>query len=258
LSLRLTPAVVLAMLLARPALALDLEVDVGLHAHALREYGANGDTLVRERGTSPRLAATALQPLGETWSARAMIAGWAGRAAYDGRTQGGLPVASRTDTQSTTVEGALHWRPPAVARLGVEAGLQVERFRRRLNGVDGFGGLDERLTQPRWLLGVDWRTKAWSVRACALWGDRAPLEVRFDDGLYDPVRLRSGRARGWMLQATRSIGRGWRVAASLESLAVARSGEASLTRGGSVVGVVAQPRWRRDRIGIAIERAFDD
>jgi hypothetical protein len=246
------------MAIAPTAPALELQVGAGLQWQALREQGVAGQTLVREQGLSPQFRAAAVQPLADAWVARAALAGSAGRARYDGRTQGGAPIGSGTDMQSATFETALQWRPAAASGAGLEAGLQVERFRRRLNGVDTYGGLDERLTQPRWLLGASWRGDAWSLRAAALWGDRAPLEVRFDDGLYDRAHLRSGRAAGWAIDAARALGRGWRVVVGAESLAVGRSLEATLARGGVVAGTVAQPRWRRERILLMLERVLGD
>ncbi|HJW11016.1 MAG TPA: hypothetical protein VJ598_04480, partial [Albitalea sp.] len=122
-----------------------------------------------------------------------------------------------------------------------------------INGSGIYSGLDERLTQPRWRLGGGWSAAGATLRAAVLWGDRAPLTVRFDQGLYDTAHLRSGRAVGLVLDASWALTGGWRAGASIETLAVGRSADAPLTRGGSVVGSVAQPRWQRDRVALTLQ-----
>jgi hypothetical protein len=70
--------------------------------------------------------------------------------------------------------------------------------------------------------------------------------------------LRSGHAVGASVQAWHAIDARWRLRLGIETLALGRSREAPLLRDGVVVGSVTQPRWRRERIGLALERVFGD
>lgn len=239
-----------------PAQAIDVAVDAGVASHRLRERSAAGSTLVRETGLAPGLRARLAQPLGGAWIAQGALAAWATDADYDGRTQSGVPVTSRTGTTSLTAEAGLAWRPLDAA-WRIEGALQVEHFRRRIEGAAGAAGLDERLTQPRVVLRAGWDGAAWMLRGGAIWGPRAPLSVRFDERLFDPVTLRSGRARGLVLEASYALAAPWRIGIDAEALDVGRSLDAALTRGASVVGGVAQPRWRRDHLALVLQRRLD-
>jgi hypothetical protein len=244
---------------AAPVWALDAGLDAGLQWHELRERDAAGRTLVREQGWAPRLGVALSQRWADAWTLRGGLSGWSSRATYDGRSQGGVPIGSHTDTRAATLDAALLWQPIASSTAQLEAGWQIEQFRRRIRGAGGYSGLDERLTQPRWSLGASWRSGGEAtIRAALLWGDRAPLSVRFDDDLYDTAHLRSGRATGVALDAAWPLTRQWRIAASAEALSISRSLDAPLTRGGAVVGTVSQPSWRRERVAVLLQRSFAD
>jgi len=247
------------MAAACAAPALELQPEAGLQWHELREGDASGRTLVREQGWSPRLGLALSQRWIDAWTVRAAVTTWGGRADYDGQAQGGTPIGSRTDTQALLLEAGLQWQPVASSTTHLDAGWQVEQFRRRIVGVGGYSGLDERLTQPRIWLGAGWDSaQGTTVRAALLWGDRAPLAVRFDGGLYDEARLRSGRAAGVAVDASWALTRHWRLGASAEAMRLGRSLDAPLTRGGALVGSVAQPSWRRDRVALLLQRTFAD
>ncbi|HEX6017835.1 MAG TPA: hypothetical protein VFZ28_07030 [Burkholderiaceae bacterium] len=239
-----------------PAHAIDTAVDASVATYRLRELARDGSTLVRESGVAPGLRLRLEQTLAGAWAAHAALGGWATRADYAGRTQSGTPATSHTDAQALVVEAGLAWRPTDGA-WRIDGALQVERFRRHIVGTAGAAGLDERLTQPRLLLGAGWSDPVWSLDAGLVWGPRAPLDVRFDEGLFDPVTLRSGRARGATLQARHALAARWRIGVDAEWLDVERSLDAALTRGGIVVGTVAQPHWRRERIALVLQRALD-
>jgi len=252
-------AVIALMAAARPALALELQPDVGVQWHELRERDAGGRELVREQGWSPRVGLALSQQWSNTWTLRAAGTASSGRAAYDGRTQSGTPIGSRTDTQSVAIEAGLQWQPVASSTARLEAGWQIERFRRHIESAGGYSGLDERLTQPRWSFGASWSTAHDTrLRAVLLWGDRAPLSVRFDGGLYDESRLSSGRATGVAVDASWALMRHWRIGASAETIRIGRSLDAPLTLDGATVGSVAQPSWRRDRVSLLLQREFAD
>jgi len=243
-----------AAALALPAAAFESALEFGVQSHRLREKSASGATLVTERGVAPLLAARLAHPLASDWSLRAAVSGWATRARYDGQTQGGSAVESRTDSEALVLEGAL--RRSLAPNAWIEGGVQVERFRRHIIGAGGASGLDERLTQPRWLLAAGWSDSTWSVALGARSGDRSRLDVRFDDGVFDRVRLASGRARGWSLQAGRAVGGDWSIAAGLDVLSIGASSTEPLVRGARVAGTVTQPRWRCQSVSVGVQRVW--
>lgn len=235
--------------------ALDASIDVGVHAHRLREHGADGTTLVRERGIGPRGELRLTYPLTDGVAMRASFGGWAAQADYDGRTQGGMPIASRTGTTSLVLQAALAWQPAGTG-FGLTAGMQVERLRRRIRGTGGYGGLDETLLQPRWLLGAGWRTAETTLAAGVTWGPRASLSVRFENELFDPASIRSGRSTGFTLEASRRLGQAWRVVAQADVLRVGAGPPSPLQRDGGTVGTVNQPGWRREQVSVLVERSL--
>lgn len=242
--------------MAFPARAIEVAVDASVASHRLREVNAAGSTLVSETGVAPGLRLRLGQQLDRVSSAHAALGFWGTNADYDGRTQSGIPVASRTRSSSLAADAGLAWWPIGRA-WRLDGALQIEHFRRRIVGAAGAAGLDERLTQPRLVLRAGWDDEGWSLRAGPLWGPRARLTVRFDDRLFDPAALRSGRARGVVLQASHTLGAAWRIGLDAEVLDLGRSLDAPLTLAGTVVGSLSQPRWRRERVALTLQRRVD-
>ena len=246
---------VAALAISPSASAFDASVDVGVHAHRLREFSADGATLVREQGVAPRGELRLNHPLTDSVAMRASLGGWATRADYKGHTQGGVSIESRTDTASLTLEASLAWQP-ADTGLVLEAGMQVERLRRQIRGAGDNSGLDETLVQPRWLLRAGWRAAETTLTAGVLWGPRASLSVRFENQLFDPARTRSGHSAGLMFEVSRRLGRFWRIGSQIDMLKVGSSLSSPLRRGGETVGTLSQPRWRRDQMTVILERSL--
>ena len=247
--------VVATLAASPPVQALDASVDFGVQAYRLREFSADGARLVREWGTAPRVDLRVDHPLTQGLAIYAQVGGWATRADYSGQSQGGVPVASHTDTTSLTLQTSLGWRPTDTG-FDVEVGMEVERLRRRIRGTADYGGLDERLLQPRWLLRGGWRSPKTTLIAGAVWGPRSALEVRFDNQLFDTAKTRSGRSAGLTFQAWRALGPAWRIGAKLDVLEVGSGLSSPLRRGGQTVGTVTQPRWRREQMAVVLERSL--
>jgi hypothetical protein len=240
-----------ALMAAGPALAGQVSVEPQVQAHRLQEFRADGSTLVTERGASPGLRVAWSHRRDDGWGLRLAAGGWAGTADYDGRTQSGVRATSETRTSSATVEASALWAASPAWTL--EGGVQWEAFRRRIVGIQGSSGLDERLRQPRLRLGVAWATGPWSVQVAALHGEPAPLEVRFDSGVFDPAQLRSGRARGASVELGRELAPAWRLAAGAEWLSVDAGAAGVLQSDGRPVGTVMLPKWQRERLWLALQ-----
>ncbi|UUX96745.1 hypothetical protein [Aquabacterium sp. J223] len=234
--------------------AADWRLEAGLQAHTLEETSPSGARLVRESGVAPVLGVALHHRLAEHWALAGRLSGWHSRADYDGRTQAGQPVASRTATGALGLESRLVWQPAA---WRAEAGVQWEVFDRRIQGTAGALGLDERLQQGRLDLGAGWQRGPWDGVLRLTWGDRGRLRVRFDGAAFDDAHLRSGTARGVGLELSRRLAPGWRARLSLERLDVGASQAAALARAGLPFGSVAQPTWRRERAVLTLERRFD-
>jgi hypothetical protein len=227
-------------------------VEPGLQWLQLAETDADGRRLVQEQGLLAGLRAELRGRLGADgpgWRADLALA--AGPLDYDGRTQVGSTLATRTPTTLATAALGLAW--PLAGGWSGEGGVEVEAFRRRIEGVGAVAGLDERLVQPRLRLGLAWDGGPWTARASLLAAERAPLAVRFDAGAFDRVTLRSGRATGLAVEAARELAPGWRLAAGLEHIDVGRGLARRLRSDGQPVGEVRQPAWQRQRLWLAAE-----
>jgi hypothetical protein len=244
----------LPALVAGSAVAAAWRLEAGLQAHTLEETSASGARLVREHGFAPVLGVALHHRLAEPWSVTGRLSGWHGHADYDGRTQAGQPVASRTHTGSLAAQGRLVGQPAA---WRVEAGVHWEAFDRRIQGSAGALGLDEQLQQARLDLGAGWQHGPWDGLLRLTWGERGRLRVRFGGAAFDEAHLRSGTAHGIGLELSRTLAPGWNARLSLERLDVRASASAALTRAGLPAGSATQPAWRRDRAMLTLKRRFD-
>ena len=187
-----------------PAGDWDITGSAFLTHRRLAERAATGATLLTEKGPMAQVLLQGQRPLpsGGALGLRGQYA--AGDLQYDGQTQAGVPLATRT----RHFEGGLDlmWRPqPAFAwgEAWLSAGLLA--IRRVIRGRATVGGLDELSTAL--MLGVRWRSPgfapapAWTAH---LEGEaRVSAWHRLDVdyyGLLDASRLRGARKRQLVLR----------------------------------------------------------
>lgn len=245
--------------LTGPAIAspVAIALESGLRLHGLRERAADGGVLVRESAIVPVLAlrmATTSDGDDRRWASWAALQAWGGDARYDGRSQAGTPVDSRTGTVAARLE--LGVERPVGAALRLQAGLHAERLARRIRSAGIHTGLDERTTQLQAFAGLRWTGPGAEAWLQAARGPGGPLSVRFDGGLADDARLHTGATVGWSLGASRSWKRDWRLSAEVGRQTIRASDAALLTAAGRPIGTVTQPRWEIDRLQLGIGRSF--
>ncbi|WBY00261.1 hypothetical protein PE066_12315 [Ramlibacter tataouinensis] len=209
LNARIRPAALLLLLAAAPlaqadAPAPDLTGSVGLMHRRLTERNALGGKLLTETGPMLQVQLEATRPLpdGAALAARAHLA--AGDIDYDGRTQGGVPLATTTRQYEGGVD--VLWRPHEPAAWG-EAWLSLGWLanRRLIRGTPIAGGLDELSSAT--LAGVRWRSPAFTPAAG--WTSRVEVEARTSlshqlrvdyYGLLDRSRFEGARKQLWTLR----------------------------------------------------------
>lgn len=206
-----------------------------------------------------RLALDGELPLAHGGALRAGMGLAGGELAYDGRTQGGTPLA--TESRHTDADLVFAWRPWAASRWGEGwLVLRALRQRRDIASTRAASGLVETSTLwlpgLRWSHGLDAAGWRWQPSAELRVSARHRLDVDFH-GLYDDAGLRGGRRRelvlGLQVSARASP---WRFGFAWTHANQSASDPATLRRGGVAVGSVRQPRIAIDDVELKAQRAF--
>ncbi|MCA0239677.1 MAG: hypothetical protein LCI02_02370 [Proteobacteria bacterium] len=266
---------------ALPAAACTLQwaADAGPLASRWHETGAQGETLVRERG-SLQAAALALQGQDCAWRWAgpwsATLSAARGGRDYDGQTSSGQALQTRSDLQHTGLVlqalpwGDEHWR------LG--ARLRWQRVARDIRSTAAAAGYPERFdTAQAALVGrlsgsldgsLD-RSSAtapapplqaaqWELQLALGGGPGGRLRLQLP-GL-DPATLRLGSSRLLQFEARLHgpLAPAWRWQLALQagSERAAAGPLQALTRNGQIVGAAQQPATRQSVLGIAIGLAW--
>jgi hypothetical protein len=246
---------------AQAQAASDLQWGVSASAvhRRLEERADTGARLVRESGPMLRLALDGQLRLGTGGAVRA-DAGIAGaRLDYDGQTQGGAPITTRTRHREFDIGVA--WRPLPPSGWGDGwLVLRALQQRRTIAGTALAGGLDE--TSTYWMPGVRWS----HAFEAAGWRWQPSAELRFSAhhdldidyrGVFDPSDLKGGRRRDVVLGLEVSASHSpWQWGVEWAHTRQSASPQQALFRGGAAVGNVRQPRIRIDDLSVRVRRAF--
>lgn len=225
----------------------------------LEERADDGSRLVEETGPLLRLAIDGQMPLrgGGALEAKAALTG--GELDYDGRTQAGAPLATRS--RHRDVLFGVGWRPlPAAAWGEGWLVLQVLQQQRDIASTATVTGLRE--TSLLVLPGVRWShgfaAGGWRLQPSVELRASVHHQVDIDfHGVFDEADIRGGRR--WeaelALQASApdspwSWGLAWTHARQSAS---ARQG---ISSGGVAAGTVVHPRIRIDDVALRVRRAF--
>lgn len=258
-------AAALATLLVVPAAgAADLRVAAVSARYDARETTSGGTVLNRENGRLDGAAVALAAPLfGLGWEATASRRG--GTVAYDGFTQIGIPLATRTRLRiervglSATAPARLNLGP---AQVGATAGIELERIGRAI-GATGFSlPVTELLRSTRLVLGVDARLPLGrgvelGLEARALEPFEQRLKVvtfgELDDFTLAP-RRRTGGTLALTLEA--ALAPGWRLQAAYraERLRFGSAPAVTITQGGQFAGFSSYPgsHQRLDTLQIGV------
>ena len=226
----------------------------------LVERDASGARLLRESGPVIGLRLGA-RP---AWAAPARLEFSAslaqGQLDYDGRTQAGAPLGTRS--RHGEGELGLRWRPAQPFAWGEPSlSLDVSRLQRRIAATPVTGALTE--TSTVWLPGVAWTSPSWAVTPGvalnfeARW--RASAHHRLDvdyGGVFDRSALRGGRRDEFTVRATAALPSGWALALEGHQVRQAPSASVELLRGGALAGTVRQPRISIGDVGLKLSREF--
>lgn len=213
-----------------------------------REYADDGSRLVRESGALPGLAAGIVATSGP-WRLMVDAAWHAGTVDYRGRTQGGAPLATVTDTRIAEAGlRALHYFD-GERRFGLGPGIGYRRWYRGIRGVGSVSGLDERYSN--WLASLDAtavlaRSAQWSLgvdlRLTRTLGSEVAVSF---GGRFDDQTLGLGERWGWRLAVPALVRTGRssaiRIEPWFERWGFDRSDTEPLLRAGRPVGTVFQP-----------------
>jgi hypothetical protein len=246
---------------AQPAFAQwQFSVGAGARLASMQEFAVNGSQLVKERGWLPGLE------LGATYSAGPWHVGINGETyrndiAYDGQLQNGVAFSTTTDTAQDRLTIEIGRRLNDSASL--LGGIELDRWKRRINGSGAILGLDERYKSTRLLLGAESSVlkTAWfamSARALLVRSRPEHLDVAFGNQLFDDAALTTQAATGYRLAADfiPVSAPSMRVNLGFETLRIGRSGDTVLTRNGVVAGTVAQPEHRRNAFTLRVRYQF--
>ena len=222
------------------------------------EYDTSGGRLVREDGWLPGVALDANYRSGKlNWLAGADW--YHGNIDYTGRTQGGVAASSKTATGLASGHiGAAYALPDDYS---VQATVELDRWKRDIQGTAGAAGLQETYRSTRLVAGG---AKAWhpavgriTVDAAAVVAAPERLHVGFS-GVLDPVSFETHRSYGARLGAAlRPAAVPWlEVRARYDWIKTPRSGEAAITAGGQFAGTVAQPEHVRQGMTLTVSALF--
>lgn len=227
----------------------------------LVERDAGGARLLRESGPMARLRITARPawaPAGRIEFGAALAHA---RLHYDGRTQGGAPLA--THSRHDEIEVGARWRPLQVFAWG-EPSITFDGLllRRAIAGTGSVSGLTE--TSTLWMPGVAWAGPAWPIDAAgakltlqARWRTSLHHHVHVDyAGLFDASSLAGGRRGEAALAASLSTPAGWSLALEWRRARQAQSGSTVIFRRGSPAGTVLQPHIAIDDVGLTLSKPF--
>jgi hypothetical protein len=253
--------------LALPAAACSLQTaaELGPLASRWHETGAQGETLVRERGS---LSAAALTVQGQDCGWRALgpwsatLAAARGQRDYDGQTSGGQALQTRSDLQQTgLVLQALPWGDERW-RLG--ARLRWQRVERDIRSTAAAAGYPERFDTAQAALvgrlGGSWSAAPlqWDLQLALGGGPGGRMRLQLP-GL-DPATLRLGSSRLLQMEARLHgpLAPAWRWQLALQagSERAAAGPARTLTRNGQIVGGAQQPATRQSALGLSLGLAW--
>lgn len=225
----------------------------------LVERADSGMRLVEEKGPLLRLTLDGRLDLASGGALQAKAAAAAGTLDYEGRTQGGVPLA--TDTRHRDFEAGVAWRPVPAAAWG-EGWLVLRTLqqRRRIASTSTARGLTESsdLLMPglRWSHAFDVAGWRWQPSLELSTSVRHRLQVEFG-GIFDDAAMRGGRRREAVLDLQVSAPSSpWTFGLGWSHSRQSASSTQTLSRNGAAVGSVRQPRIEIGDLSLRVRRAF--
>lgn len=253
-------AVLAGLALAAPAQAQpgawSLEAGLAPRFERFDEHDRNGNRLVREEGWGLEAAIGARRLWGSTGLELGAAIG-ASSLDYAGRLQSGPAFNTDTDVRWLRLRAGLlqalspQWQAVAAVEFG-------ER-QRNIRGRSGVSGLDERYRHTSLALGLAWQDATSRLpgrwRLEWLYAPNPTVKVDFL-GNYDGAQISQGNRQALRLAADLPLpprgGLSLSLAPMVEWSRTRQGDTAGLTRNGSTVGSVSQPRITQHIIGLGL------
>ena len=231
----------------------------GVRHFQLTERDPIGRAIVHENGSLTGVA-TDIAYVHRDWRLFGAAELYTGNIDYRGQTQTGQTIASDTDHHMLGLRTGAIYQLNAIA--GVLAALEWERWQRKIHGVSGATGLQERATTKRLIAGV---TAHWSLPqygvvetdAAIVLARPERLDVGFS-GVFDSAHLTTRSSTGLRLEARLRSDKVPKVEARVryDASRIGRSEDATLTSQGVPAGAVAQPARSRQSLTTSLHYLF--
>jgi hypothetical protein len=214
---------------------------------------SSGSTLDREQGN---LQGAQLEFKGEAgWvSGWAEVESMAGKPAYQGQTQIGIPLSTQTRLSLTDIRfaaGPAAFRLSSSDRVWLQVGMQQVRIGRNILATPLSSELEETLRSRSWLVRSEWQHAfadhpALRMEGSAHFGSPQIQSIQVNTfGVFDPLVLHPASGHEWAADAGCSyeFPAAWRLrlSASFTQMRFGRSGAQLATSGGVPVAVAAYP-----------------
>lgn len=226
----------------------------------MQEVAGSGKRLVEERGWLPGLELAATYA-SDHWRFRIKGETYRNDLAYDGQLQNGAAFSTSTGTVQNRL--AFEIERQINDKLILLAGVELDRWQRRIQGSGSVLGLNENYRSTRLLLGAEsaiLKTSYCDVSTKALLVIAQPeqLHVSFGNQLFDDAELETRSATGLRLEADFvPVGAPDMVfSLGFDTLRIGRSNDAVLKKNGLAAGFVSQPEHRRNAFVMRMRYQF--
>ena len=245
---------------AQPA-PIEFTGSIGLVHRKLHERTDTGATLLTETGPMAQVQLLATRALASGGALGLRLTGTGGDLDYEGQTQAGVPLSTRT--RQTEGAADVLWRPFAPAPWG-EGWLTLGWLanRRDIRGTAFAGGLDE--TSAAVMTGIQWRSPGFALGPG--WTARFDAEAQISLyhrlyvdylGLLDNSTLDGGRKRLLSLRVSASPNDSpWQLGVEWSRLWQQPSAVEPVYRGGVLFGTVRQPELGIRDVTLRVSRRF--
>jgi hypothetical protein len=263
-SSRRFPLVVGFALFAGPASAeatVDVEIELKVASYRAEETLPGGFVFNREEGTLPGLTLAVGQSV-SNWAYSLGFDYYGGSVGYEGFTQVGLPLTTRTDLDigrlRAEVGPGTDW-PLGVGSLDLRVGLSYAWIRRGIQPARASLALTETMRWTDVHANLNWRIAdgpwAFSAGATVAWPIAIELEVA-SGGVFDNYALKPGRELqgGWRVAVQRELPSWGRLelAVADEILRFGASEAVVITRAGVPAAISSYPGSKQSLLNLSV------
>jgi hypothetical protein len=238
-----------------------LQFGISTQNFGYKEYDDQGVLLDREDGPLPGVVV-------ELGKNRQFVSGalrfeiFDGLVDYDGQTQSGIPIVTKTDERITTIEALLRIKVKRLAKneATIFTGLGHREWRRNIRATNITSSLFEAYRWTYFTVGgaaTFWRHGKWSGGIDVRWLRPIRPTMSLDIPGYDEATLALGSRNSGRInlpfQFIAEVDRQWTITPYWELWRLGRSADKYLTVGGVPTGLVAhEPRSETNLVGVTV------